>query len=97
MSDSTTVDELGPDATGLTLVVGVSPARPPASVGGATVLTVCVGGGREVCVSVQREVPTKPFLGGFKHKVSGVQFHNASVQTMRKNRVNTEVCLDHCV
>ncbi len=96
LSDATTVEELGADATGLTLLVGVSPSPSRAMRGVPNVLTVCVDDGREVCVSVERETRTKPFLGGFKHKVSGVQFHNASAQTMRKSRGNNDVCDSVC-
>ena len=35
-------------------------------------------------VHVEAKNKKKPFLGGFKHKVTGVQYHNASAQTNPK-------------
>jgi len=38
----------------------------------------------DVKVHVEAKNKKKPFLGGFKHKVTGVQYHNASAQTNPK-------------
>ncbi|XP_064117158.1 IQ and ubiquitin-like domain-containing protein [Macrobrachium nipponense] len=50
------------------------------------VITVIVtdsdGGEREVVVEVEWGSCRKPWLGGFKHRVSGIHFHNATTQTV---------------
>jgi len=38
----------------------------------------------EIKVEIDKKNKKKPFLGGFKHKVTGVQYHNASAQTNPK-------------
>ncbi|XP_078076272.1 IQ motif and ubiquitin-like domain-containing protein isoform X2 [Mustelus asterias] len=45
------------------------------------------------CVVVEIERPPyhKPFLGGFKHKLTGTEFHHAGTQTPRKRRTNCRV------
>ena len=57
--------------------------------------TVEVGGERghtkEVLVKVERTAVKKPFLGGYRHRVTGVEYHHASVQTMPKKRLDTGV------
>ena len=53
--------------------------------------TVQVEDGREVLVKVERQVVNKPFLGGYKHKLSGVQYLNASAQTLPKKRLDNGV------
>ena len=40
----------------------------------------------DIVVEVERTTRQKPFLGGYRHKVSGVEFHHASSQTMHKPR-----------
>ncbi|XP_009068156.1 PREDICTED: IQ and ubiquitin-like domain-containing protein [Acanthisitta chloris] len=41
---------------------------------------------REVVVKVERPTYNKPFLGGFRNMVTGVEFHNAESQTRPKKR-----------
>jgi len=41
---------------------------------------------KDVVVEIERSRTKKPFLGGFRNKNSGVEFHNASAQTMQKPR-----------
>jgi hypothetical protein len=48
---------------------------------------VCVsplklGEGKEVLVMVERQVVKKPFLGGYRRRDTGVEYHNAAVQTL---------------
>ncbi|ESP01005.1 hypothetical protein LOTGIDRAFT_52457, partial [Lottia gigantea] len=43
-------------------------------------------GSRDVIVEIERSMNKKPFLGGYRHKVSGVEFLNASAQTRPKVR-----------
>jgi len=39
---------------------------------------------KEVVVTVEKSAKKKPFIGGYKHKVTGKQYHNASAQTNPK-------------
>jgi len=41
---------------------------------------------KDVVVEIERSRTKKPFLGGFRNKNTGVEFHNASAQTMQKQR-----------
>ena len=45
---------------------------------------------KEVLVKVEKAKSKKPFLGGYKHKVTGVEYHHASTQTLPK-RVDSKV------
>lgn len=40
------------------------------------------GGAKDVVVEIERTTAKKPFLGGFRHKGNGVEFHNAAAQTI---------------
>ncbi len=84
------MEELGPDSTGLTLIVGAPPTIPSLAVG--------VDEGR---VRVEREVVEKPFLGGYRHKLTGVEYFNASAQTIKKLRHSgvraCSVCIYLCI
>lgn len=37
-------------------------------------------------MEIERARRKKPFLGGYRHKQSGVEFHHAGAQTMQKQR-----------
>ncbi|XP_067171517.1 IQ motif and ubiquitin-like domain-containing protein [Apteryx mantelli] len=41
---------------------------------------------QDVTVKIERPTYCKPFLGGFKHRITGVEFHNAGSQTVPKKR-----------
>ncbi|NWX16364.1 IQUB protein, partial [Aegotheles bennettii] len=41
---------------------------------------------QDVAVKVERPTYQKPFLGGFKNRITGVEFHNAGSQTIPKKR-----------
>ncbi|KFP88459.1 IQ and ubiquitin-like domain-containing protein, partial [Apaloderma vittatum] len=41
---------------------------------------------QDVVVKIERPTYHKPFLGGFKNRISGVEFHNAGSQTKPKKR-----------
>ncbi|NXE09897.1 IQUB protein, partial [Lophotis ruficrista] len=41
---------------------------------------------QDVVVKIQRPTYHKPFLGGFKNRITGVEFHNAGSQTVPKKR-----------
>ena len=41
---------------------------------------------KEVLVRVEHAAGSKPFLGGYKHKLTGVEYHNASAQTVSKRK-----------
>ena len=45
----------------------------------------------EVVVHIVQENRKKPFLGGYKHRLTGVEFHNAAAQTIPKIRVPSSV------
>lgn len=56
--------------------------------------TVVVKAGKdnkEVLVKLERPQVKKPFLGGYKHKVSGIEYHHASVQTLTKRKEDNGV------
>ena len=40
----------------------------------------------DIVVEVERATRQKPFLGGYRHKKNGVEFHHAASQTMQKAR-----------
>lgn len=50
----------------------------------------------EVKVQVIQENNKKPFLGGFRHRLTGVEYHNASIQTVSKKRLPPNVCHSLC-
>ncbi|KAM6091243.1 LOW QUALITY PROTEIN: IQ motif and ubiquitin-like domain-containing protein [Theristicus caerulescens] len=41
---------------------------------------------QDVVVKIERPTYRKPFLGGFKNRITGVEFHNAGSQTIPKKR-----------
>lgn len=45
----------------------------------------------ETVVCIVQENKTKPFLGGYKHRLTGAEFHNAATQTIPKIRVPSPV------
>ena len=45
------------------------------------------GGEVEVVVHIMQENRKKPFLGGYKRRLTGLEFHNAAAQTIPKIRV----------
>ncbi len=70
------------------------PTAPPPEAGDQSVLTTTVMVGREekeVLVRVERSDLKKPFLGGYRHRVSGVEYHNAAAQTRAKKQPNKGV------
>ena len=45
-------------------------------------------------MEIERCTKRKPFIGGFKHRVTGSEFHNASAQTLPKPKPATgKVCV----
>ena len=46
----------------------------------------------EIKVHVIQQKNKKPFLGGFRHRLTGVEYHNASIQTVSKKRSPPAVC-----
>ena len=46
---------------------------------------------KEVLVNIEQPQIKKPFLGGFYHKETGSEFHNASAQTIPRRRTGNEV------
>ncbi|XP_013208697.1 IQ and ubiquitin-like domain-containing protein [Microtus ochrogaster] len=55
---------------------------------GSKIITVTVQTGtdryEEVAVEIVKSDFHKPFLGGFRHKITGVEYHNAGTQTVPK-------------
>ncbi|EDO49624.1 predicted protein, partial [Nematostella vectensis] len=45
----------------------------------------------EIKVQIVQECIKKPFIGGFKHRLTGIEFHNATAQTVPKIRVPSPV------
>ncbi|KAM9753714.1 IQ motif and ubiquitin-like domain-containing protein [Menidia menidia] len=66
------------------------PPRPAAHSNMADVITVRVQTDgdvfQEVVVEVERSPRRRPFLGGYRHRRTGVEFHHAAVQTLPKKR-----------
>lgn len=48
---------------------------------------------QDVVVKIERPTYQKPFLGGFKNKITGVEFHNAGSQTTPKKRLDKGIQL----
>uniref|UniRef100_W5NFY4 IQ motif and ubiquitin domain containing n=1 Tax=Lepisosteus oculatus TaxID=7918 RepID=W5NFY4_LEPOC len=44
-----------------------------------------------VVVEIERATHRKPFLGGYRHKLTGAEFHHAAVQTLPKKRPDRSV------
>ncbi|XP_027870436.1 IQ and ubiquitin-like domain-containing protein isoform X1 [Xiphophorus couchianus] len=64
--------------------------RPPEHDSMPDVITVRVqkdeGVFKEVVMEIERSHQKKPFLGGYRHRLTGVEYHNAAVQTLPKKR-----------
>lgn len=46
---------------------------------------------KDIVVEVERSTQKKPFLGGYRHKQTHVEFHHASAQTGQKVRTVSDV------
>lgn len=46
---------------------------------------------KESTIHILTEKFKKPFLGGFRHRLTNVEYHNASCQTYPKKRVASQV------
>ncbi|CAJ1056035.1 IQ and ubiquitin-like domain-containing protein [Xyrichtys novacula] len=66
------------------------PVRPPEHDNMPDVITVRVPTGEgvfeEVVVEIERPRQQKAFLGGYKHRLTGVEYHHAAAQTLPKRR-----------
>uniref|UniRef100_A0A3Q3XLE0 IQ motif and ubiquitin-like domain-containing protein n=1 Tax=Mola mola TaxID=94237 RepID=A0A3Q3XLE0_MOLML len=66
------------------------PPRPPQSNNMPDVLTVRVqtdeGVFQDTVVEIDRPLQKKAFLGGFRNRLTGVEYHHAAVQTLPKKR-----------
>ncbi|XP_044211544.1 IQ and ubiquitin-like domain-containing protein isoform X1 [Thunnus albacares] len=66
------------------------PLRPPEHDNMPDVITVRVqtddGGFQEVVVEIERPPQQKAFLGGYRHRLTGAEYHHAAVQTLPKRR-----------
>ena len=67
------------------------PTAPPPEAGVLTTTVVVGREEKEVLVRVERSDFKKPFLGGYRHRVSGVEYHNAAAQTRAKKQPNKGV------
>lgn len=45
----------------------------------------------EITVHIVQEERKKPFLGGYKHRLTGTEYHNATAQTVPKIRMPSPV------
>ncbi|WAR27195.1 IQUB-like protein [Mya arenaria] len=91
MPDSTTLADLGvgPNGTIQLELQSADPVntpikayRPRQEYHMPDVITVRV----QAVVEIERTTRKKPFLGGYRHKKSSVEYHHASAQTMQKPR-----------
>ncbi|GLD55489.1 IQ and ubiquitin-like domain-containing protein [Lates japonicus] len=66
------------------------PLRPPEHDNMPDVITVRVPAGdgefQEVVVEIERPRHQKAFMGGYKHRLTGAEYHHAAVQTLPKRR-----------
>ncbi|XP_071316230.1 IQ motif and ubiquitin-like domain-containing protein isoform X2 [Trachinotus anak] len=66
------------------------PLRPPEHDNMQDVITVRVqtddGGFQEVVVEIERLRQQKAFMGGYRHRLTGAEYHHAAVQTLPKRR-----------
>ncbi|XP_069018751.1 IQ motif and ubiquitin-like domain-containing protein [Embiotoca jacksoni] len=66
------------------------PLRPPQHDSMPDVITVQVqtdkGAFQEVVVEIERPCQRKAFLGGYRHQLTGAEYHHAAVQTLPKRR-----------
>lgn len=61
------------------------------------ILTTSVTVGRdtkEVLVKIERSNFKKTFVGGYRHRVSGLEYHHAAIQTMPRPRPQKGVSID---
>ncbi|XP_045124228.1 IQ and ubiquitin-like domain-containing protein [Portunus trituberculatus] len=66
----------------------LAPTSPPLPTPDVITVIVAEGGGveREVVVEVEWASGPKVWLGGFRHKLSGLHYHNAATQTLATTR-----------
>lgn len=89
--------EANPAAIPAVVMADSTDPRVPVELLGAriTVQTIQVSGendeAREFDVAVYRPIVKKPFLGGFRSKETGLEYHNASSQTYRNPRNDGKV------
>lgn len=50
---------------------------------------------KELLVTVEKSIVKKPFIGGYRNKVTGLEYHHAAVQTMPKGKVDNGVSPFH--
>lgn len=56
-------------------------------------LTSDEGDVQELLVEIERPCHQKRFLGGYRHRLTGVEYHHAAVQTLQKRRPDRGVQL----
>ena len=94
LSDATILSELGVGSDQpVTLVVQPAISPPSFHLGshlsshGNEKFTTHVRVGdevKEILINIERAKLKKPFLGGYRHKLTGIEYHNASAQTLPK-------------
>jgi len=104
LSGETTLKDLGVAATG-TIQLDVSSTDPENTplrsrkvrkdVASSDVITVRLikgtGEYEDVVVEIERSTQKKRYLGGYRHKLSGIEFHHASAQTNAAKRPVSDV------
>lgn len=102
---NTTADEGGtmdgssthPNHTPPDPTLGNQETTPPGTsqsrTGGSTLITSVKTGTEdtEILIKIERSQFKKPFLGGYRHRVSNVEYHNAAVQTLPRPRPRKQV------
>ncbi|MEQ2234541.1 hypothetical protein ILYODFUR_032702, partial [Ilyodon furcidens] len=48
---------------------------------------------KEVVVEIKHSRHQKPFLGGYRHRLTGVEYHHASVQALLKKKPDRGVLI----
>lgn len=59
-------------------------------------LSYCLSDGgvlQEVVVEIERPRHQKAFLGGYRHRLTGMEYHHAAVQTLPKRRPDRGVAV----
>ncbi|XP_070686559.1 IQ motif and ubiquitin-like domain-containing protein [Pempheris klunzingeri] len=76
------------------------PLRPPEHDNMPDVITVRVqtdeGVFQEVVVEIERPPQQKPFLGGYRHRLTEVEYHHAAAQTLPRKRPDRGVSIFSC-
>ncbi|PVD24357.1 hypothetical protein C0Q70_14838 [Pomacea canaliculata] len=98
IEDTATLADLGvgPNGTVQIEIQSSDPVNNPSAHIGSTKNTKCQmslheGEPKDVVVEIERTTIKKPFLGGYRHKINGIEFHNAAAQTVPLPRASSGI------